>query len=238
MRYVADRTGRFQQRPHYEPAELDAEFERVITTFLCEKHGEVRFPIDTNDLTTLIERDAQDIDLYADLSEYGSDVEGVTIFSRDAKPKVAISAALYANERQHNRLRTTLTHEYGHVRLHSVLWAVEPPSKDLLTRSPRADRIVCKRDSMLDATVSDWMEWQAGYACGAILMPKSVVVERCRAFVEERAIFGALGSEAPAGREFVHDVMAEFGVSEQAAMVRLMKLELLVRGTPAPTLFG
>ena len=32
MRYVRDRTGRFSMRPHYEPAELDQECEKVLET--------------------------------------------------------------------------------------------------------------------------------------------------------------------------------------------------------------
>jgi hypothetical protein len=33
---------------------------------------------------------------------------------------------------------------------------------------------VCKRDGIINARQSDWTEWQAGYACGALLMPASL----------------------------------------------------------------
>ena len=56
--YVRDATGRFQQRPHYRPEELDRECETIITAFLREIHGEVQYPVATDDLTKLIERDA------------------------------------------------------------------------------------------------------------------------------------------------------------------------------------
>ncbi len=81
--YVRDQTGRFQQRPHYKPEELDRECESVITGFLKGLYGEARYPVDTEDLKKLIERDAEDLDVYADLSIYGPDVEGKTFALRD-----------------------------------------------------------------------------------------------------------------------------------------------------------
>jgi hypothetical protein len=170
--YVRDTTGRFQQRPHYKPEELDRECETIITGFLKNLYGKVEYPILTDDLTKLIERDAKDLDLYADLSHYGPDVEGVTEFQQNQKPSVSISIDLTEDTRRENRLRTTLTHEYGHVRFHAYLWDIEPPSPDLLRRLPNGNKIICKRDTMIDAKQTDWMEWQAGYICGAILMPK------------------------------------------------------------------
>src|SRR4051812_7822660 len=90
-----------------------------------ERSGGIVLPIPTDALTKLIERDAADLDLYADLSSAGSagsDVEGVTTFIRGEKPRVHIAAELSEQERLVHRLRTTLTHEYGHVWLHNPLW--------------------------------------------------------------------------------------------------------------------
>ena len=56
VKYVPDRTGRFAQRPHFNPEELDRECESIIHNFLKENHGEVKFPVSTDDLTHLIER--------------------------------------------------------------------------------------------------------------------------------------------------------------------------------------
>ena len=84
MRYVRDTTGRFSQRPHYEPAELDKECERVLTAFFG---GHIPLPIATEDLARLIERDTSDFDPGSDLSRYGSDVEGVTEFRPGRKPR-------------------------------------------------------------------------------------------------------------------------------------------------------
>jgi len=82
VKYVPDRTGRFSQRPHYEPKELDRECETIIAGFLKERHGAAKYPVSTDDLTVLIERDTESLDQFADLSGYGRNVEGLTHFQR------------------------------------------------------------------------------------------------------------------------------------------------------------
>ncbi len=62
MRYVPDRTGRFAERPHYEPKELDMMFEQIVVDFLTTRHHKVQFPITTDDLTILIEQDTEHLD--------------------------------------------------------------------------------------------------------------------------------------------------------------------------------
>jgi hypothetical protein len=90
MKLVRDTTGRFALRPHYEPSELDRESERIVFSFLQARHGSIEFPLSTDDLTVLIEQHADSLDMYADLSHYGEDVEGVTEFHADHDPKVSI----------------------------------------------------------------------------------------------------------------------------------------------------
>lgn len=124
VRYVEDKTGRFKQRPHYTPKELDRECEKLVCDYLRDKHNKIEFPVDTEDLKSLIERDAHELDCYADLTLYGNDVEGVTEFRPGKKPIVRISAKLTEDVRYENRLRTTLTHEYGHVHFHSYLFSL------------------------------------------------------------------------------------------------------------------
>jgi hypothetical protein len=236
VQYVPDNTGRFSRRPHYKPDELDRECENAITSFLRSR-GEVRFPISTEDLTRLIERDTDDLDLYADLSEYGSDVEGVTEFTPGRKPTVRISERLSGDTRYSNRLRTTLTHEYGHVKFHGYLWETEPPQKDLLRSNPNANKQVCKRDDILNASQYDWMEWQAGYVCGAILMPVTHVRRVVVAYQEQHNIFGSVSPSDSHGLALVDEIKAAFEVSGDAARVRLTKLGILADGAPSQSLF-
>jgi IrrE N-terminal-like domain len=238
MRYIRDSTGRFSQRPYFIPAELDRECEQLVTALLREKHGEVNFPIATSDLEVLIEREAEDLDCYADLSAYGPNVEGVTEFRPGRKPTVQISLALSDSDRRENRLRTTLSHEFGHVHFHGPLFAMDPAAPDLLRREPNRNKIICKRDTMLEAPQSDWMEWQAGYVCGAILMPASAVRRLVADYKQNHGLYGPVAPDSDHGKAIVGQVMHAFAVSSDAARVRLHKLNVLGAHLYERSLFG
>lgn len=237
VRYVPDRTGRFSQRPHYKPAELDRQCESIISSFLKERHGEAQYPVSTDDLTVLIEQETEALDQYADLSQYGPEVEGLTHFQPGRKPRVMISDKLALDDNRENRLRTTLAHEYGHVRFHAYLWDMEPPVPDLLKRNPRASMQVCFRDTMLNAPQTDWMEWQAGYISGAILMPVSKVRQIVREYCESNALYGLVGQTDSHGRALIEAIRTAFQVSADAGRIRLLKLGILGAQSAGPSLF-
>jgi len=221
VRYIRDATGRFSERPYYDEQELDQECEHLIVNFLYELHEEVRFPVDTEDLKKLIERDADDLDCYADLSAYGSDVEGLTEFKPDQKPVVKIASFLTEDDRRENRLRTTLTHEYGHVHLHASLYTANQTQGHLFALDN--SRRICHRHTMLDAPNTDWMEWQAGYVCGALLMPSSYLARLVGEFLAERRHFGPIRPNSPNASDLIDWVVDTFHVSREAARIRLLK---------------
>src|SRR5208282_4073339 len=97
-------TGRFNKRPYWEISELEQKCEETIIAVLRERYGFERIPVPTEALTVLIERD---------------EVFGYTKFERGKKPLVTIARELWEQQHRNNRLRTTLTHEYGHVLLHT-----------------------------------------------------------------------------------------------------------------------
>lgn len=242
MKYVPDRTGRFAKRPHYEPEELDRECETIICDFLRKKYAEIRFPVSTSDLTTLLEKAVEDLDTYADLSEFGENVEGVTIFSRTGKPSVRIAAELGEGISRENRLRTTLTHEFGHVHFHGYLWNRGVMELDFGDgsggpMSAADNRQVCKRETLIDAPVGDWMEWQAGHVCGAILMPAS----RVRRLIQEKfqAEIGAasITDDSALGGRLIGAIKEAFSVSQDAARVRLLRLQVLRAPSGMASLF-
>ena len=237
MKYVPDKTGRFQRRPHYDPRELDDECELIMNEFLSAKHGAVKFPISTNDLTCLIERDAADLDLYADLSVEGPEVQGVTDFYPKGKPRVRIARELSEGSSRENRLRTTLTHEYGHVKFHDYVWKLDLNPADMLKEVPSNVSPKCKRNALLDAPITDWMEWQAGYVSGALLMPISAVQDLFREYSEPRNMFAPLVTDSDHGTALRRLVVERFKVSDDAARVRLLKLKLLSDRDLGPTLF-
>lgn len=236
MKWVSDRTGRFHQRPHYEPEELNAECEMLVREFLVARYGQITYPISTDDLTVLIESHVSDLDLYADLSDEEGEVEGVTDFVRGRKPRVRISKRLTTDPRMENRLRTTLTHELGHVRFHTFMFEVErPPS--LFTVSD-GDRNKCKRDSIIGARQTDWMEWQAGFACGAILMPVTELTSLLSSEVNlQSPSLARLSVNSPEASRLIETVTRKFQVSRDAARVRLLQRGVLSDSQAAGYLF-
>lgn len=237
MREIPDNTGRFSRRPYYTEQELDRECELIITKFLKAHRGKVEYPVSTDDITTLIEQDASDLDLYADLTPYGTNVEGMTVFTPGRKPKVAISAEMANDSSRENRLRTTLTHEYGHVHFHAYLWSLEPPSDGLLGGRGKNAAIYCKRDTMIEAPKVDWMEWQAGFVCGALLMPRSALQKLVAAYQEKRNGFGPIALGTHAAAALIERVSNDFQVSRDAARVRLTRMEILGKEDRGPSLF-
>ena len=227
MKWVTDRTGRFAQRPHYLPEELDSECERVILAFLYKRYGKAEFPIKTDDLTVFIEEQA-DLDGYADLSGEGEGVEGVTEFVPGKRPMVKIADALNASHLE-NRLRTTLTHEYGHVHFHRFMFEDgQGATGSLFAQTHAAQGNKCHRDSIVGAPERDWMEWQAGYACGGILMPVTALFDEVQRFRAENNLpYSNLSLQSEPGQNLITAVAAGFHTSRDAARVRLLKRGIL-----------
>lgn len=267
MKWVIDTSGRFQFRPYYESEELDVECELMVGAFLEAKYGARRYPVSTDDLAVMVEQDTSDLDLYADLSREGEEVEGLTDFFSQKKPVVRISRDLSLNDRQDKRLRTTLAHEYGHVRFHKFLWDTSLPTipqtgfaqklsrqrqqfqryRDNLTAgnstaarhpvsytpSPRPPRKRintgprCHRTFIFDAPVFDWMEWQASYVCGAVLMPAAAL----RAFIKKYLPDGKpsrnTASTSSLAEELVFLAAGTFDVSPETARIRLTRLGII-----------
>lgn len=233
MKWTRDTSGRFRQRPHYLNDELEQICEDAMVNFLRDRHGKVAFPISTADLTVLIEQAVEDLDSGCEL---GDGIDGLTDFFPRRKPRVKISSRLQAPYLE-NRLRTTLTHEYGHVLLHGFLFVLDDDLKMLFDGQAKDTRNTCHRD-YIHGGATDWMEWQAGFACGALLMPQSELIRLVKAFRDaEGLVYADIGVHTPAGKRLIQRVMGAFGVSQDAARVRLEQTKVVVRN-PLPGLFG
>lgn len=237
MRMIRDTTRRFSARPYYEGTELDTECERIVTAFLRER-GRLAWPVSTDDLTKLLEQNVSDLDLYADLSDLGNNFEGVTDFSPGQLPRVRICRDLASSAKHENRLRTTITHELGHVKLHNFLFQLAAENVDLFlptsTRNEATKRDSratqrCMRGTIIDSHERDWMEWQAGYACGAFLMPRSFVTQDVADFRRKHHLLGDIEITSDLGSSLISLVSERYAVSTDAARVRLAKLNVLIR---------
>jgi IrrE N-terminal-like domain len=232
VRWVRDETGRLPLRPHFRPDEIDAECERLVGAFLRESRGPGgadASPLSTDDLTVLLEQETDDLDLYADLSAEGEDTEGVTDFYPGQRPRVRIYARLSESRRREHRLRTTLAHELGHVRLHDCLWTLDPRSP---TPGPLGPR--CRREGIERPQATDWLEWQAGYACGALLMPAAAVSCLVDDLLRRAGRRPPLLAGGTLAGTLVRRVARTFDVSLPAARTRLFKLGHLTAYTGAP----
>lgn len=233
MKWVTDKSGRFVKRPHYDQAELDYECEQRIQQFLTQKYGQVTYPISTADLTILIEQSVDDLDMGADLTEEEGEVEGLTEFCRGQKPIVKISSRLVGNPIMENRLRTTLTHELSHVAFHTFLFEMEQKPPSLFGEIEAADSLSslsnkCKRDSIIGAAEYDWMEWQAGYGCGAFLIPASALITTVKEFRQNNNLqLQALPLSSIEGQKLIETVAKTFQTSKDAARVRLLQKHIL-----------
>jgi hypothetical protein len=226
MKWVPDKTGRFPQRPHYQPEEIDFQCERLVQKFLLKRYGKVEFPFKTDDITILIEERA-DLDSCVDLSHEEGEVDGVTDFLPGQRPLVRISDTLSASYME-NRLRTTLTHEFGHVYFHQSMFQTLGQTGSLFPTEQRGHTNRCKRANIEGASETDWMEWQAGYACGALLIPAGALVDVVKDFRTANGVpYSELTVGSEAGRQLINLVSGTFQTSKEAARVRLLKKGLV-----------
>ncbi|MBV9356447.1 MAG: ImmA/IrrE family metallo-endopeptidase [Chloroflexi bacterium] len=217
MRWVLDHTGRFPRRPHYTTDELEQACEDLLRELRTVRPTPApAAPLSTDDLIVLIERRAGDLDLYADLTTEGADVEALTDFVPGQRPRVRVRSQLSDHPRHAHRLRTTLAHELAHVVLHDFIWWFDQGRLDAeraLALSPR-----CQRARAGGST--DWMEWQANYAAGALLMPDGAL-RRLLDAGDARYV------RSSGGRQRLRQVQGVFDVSAEAARVRLLQLGYL-----------
>lgn len=225
MKWVRDRTGRFEQRPYYHEQEIDVHCEDVVSGFLS-RIGAQSYPISTDHLTVMIEQEVSQLDLYANLSGEGREVEGVTEFHRKDKPSVRVARYLSKRPERETRLRSTLAHEYGHVIFHNFLWTLDPatstPQSFRRRRPPK-----CRRARIIVAPQSDWMEWQVGYAGAALLMPITPVKDLVSESLLEWGVEEPIGPDSDHHGDLIASLAESFAVSKDAAKTRLSKLGYL-----------
>jgi hypothetical protein len=200
---------------------MDQRCEHLLFAFLNELYGQVTVPVPTGALIKLIERDAHELKLYADLTQVEEGLLGITLFDPPAKPEVRIAGKLYRDPYGAHLLRFTLAHEYIHVQIHDPFYQRAGSAKRQEQR--------CTGDGTLALRPQvDWLEWQANYAGAALLMPVSrlnLVVKACLG----KGGTGPLPAESPRATDLTQRVSEAFDVSQDAAGVRLIQLWYLRR---------
>jgi hypothetical protein len=216
MIWIPDRTKRFPVRPHYELYEMDQQAEQLITQFLLERYGQAGFPMATRAVEELLDRETNKTNFYCDLSDEGEDVEGLTEFFPGHKPNASIARELSYQRWRENRYRFTVLHEYVHVHWHAPLF-------DRFCE--RHERHKCARGKILPASNErDWMEFQAAYMAGALLMPKGRVDLNVRTILAGFSLESPLTAQTVERTVLIQRTAELFGVSDDAAEVRLWYL--------------
>ena len=82
------------------------------------------------------------------------------------------------------------------------------------------------------------MEWQAGYASGAYLMPSTPIRELVQQVFESANAPSVQSTSSPIGRTLIQKVQTLFQVSEDAARIRLIKLGYLTGNQTPISLFS
>ena len=204
---------------------LDRRCEGIMLEFMNRRSGGYRLPIPTDELIRLLEERAEKVDTYADLPE---GIHGQTLLFYDRRPIVKIAESIYQTRSDH-RVRTTAGHEFGHVWLHAPLWREAGTSLSLgIGQGSKGAVWNCHRDSIVNAAKTDWVEWQAGWVSGAILMPASVLRAWAAEYAAEFGTNSPFAVNSPAGIVLIKRVAGECDVSLLAAQVRLSKLRLVV----------
>lgn len=81
------------------------------------------------------------------------------------------------------------------------------------------------------------MEWQAGYGCGALLMPRSHVIKLVQEFRMAEHIPRMIRDGTTDSADLIAAVAERFKVSVDAARVRLLKLGSLADRNAPRSLF-
>ena len=206
---------------------LDRRCEGIMREFMNRRSGGYRLPIPTDELIRLLEERADKVDTYADLPD---GIQGQTLLFYDRRPIVRIAESIYRTRSDH-RVRTTATHEFGHVWLHAPLWR-EAGARLAPGMGQGSDGAVwnCHRDKIVNAAKTDWVEWQAGWVSGAILMPASSLREWAGEYSARFGTNPPFAVNSPATSALINRVAEECDVSILAAQVRLSKLRLIVEG--------
>jgi hypothetical protein len=192
-----------------------------MSTFLLSRHGDRdRIPSE-DDLTTFIEALGVDLDLFADFSSEEGWVQGVTDF-RPTPPRVQIRQRLSEDRRYINRYKFTLAHEGAHVLILKEAFAREGNVIEANSRIFRSSGTVS------DKSGHDWMEHQADYCAGVLLMRRRVLELHIGA---PPAPDSRPSTDSKVGQLLITRVSEEFAVSHEAARERLLSTGYLRRST-------
>jgi hypothetical protein len=176
MKNFRPKSGPFQERPYYEPHEIEIICEDALRQVDLFPSSPSPVRIDR-----FIEKRFTVTPIYEDLDK---GVLGFTEFGPKGVQAVVVARALdeEGTKPTERRIRTTLAHEGGHGLLHAHLFVLGKQNKPLFgdfTKS-NAPKVLCRdipnsSPGHLPGYNNRWWEYQANRAIGALLLPHVLV---------------------------------------------------------------
>ncbi|MDQ2987269.1 MAG: hypothetical protein M3R13_11240 [Armatimonadota bacterium] len=74
-------------KPDFQPpSRMDASAQHAIMAHVRSRRPDEHIPITTDDLTTLLEKHVDELDVYAELADFGSGIEGAVLDGSKGRP--------------------------------------------------------------------------------------------------------------------------------------------------------
>lgn len=143
------------------------------------------------------------------------------VYAGVKKGTILIDSDLYHNGGR-ARERFTVAHEVAHWVTHGLSYASLSYTDQSLSTLCRCH---AKQATKL-ITPEDWLEWQANSIGAAILMPKVPFIVQAEALKDEYSEFADWADEDMFGEIIAGELASKFGVSKQAASIRLNTLNI------------
>ena len=181
------------------------------------------------------------IECEADYVDLPAGVMGRTIFGADGSARIEISRALSdeaeSDRTVRRRLRTTLSHECGHVACHRGLFIRDTETLSLFSGLPARTTtakppIMCRADTVgRTGYRGEWWEYQANRCMAALLLPRTMFSASAKKRLADRGFkSGNDCVQSGYGESLIRELSDEYDVSQQATLFRLQALGFLPSG--------
>ena len=222
VKTVRAKTGPFQERPHFDPGEID----RMCVVEL-RKSGLYPAQPEAIRIDHFIEKRFGSPHDYEDLP---TGVLGYTKFGKKGVERIVISSELAedGSDVARRRERATMAHEAGHGLLHAHLFAVETPASTLFGKDNCSGSQILCREVIGDQSASrpkpSWSEYQANRAIGGLLLPRKLVMAALQGYMVPTGALGGSVLDPARKADAERTLSTVFDVNPIVAKIRLEDL--------------
>jgi hypothetical protein len=219
VKTIRDKSGTFQERPHFEPAEIDQ-----ICADELRKAGCYPAQAEPIRIDRFIEKRFHITHTYEVLPP---GVLGYTKFGKNGVERIVVSSALAEEDDDvaRRRERSTLAHEAGHGLLHAYLFALSAPQTSLFgTQNGSANQVLCREvlnEQPVEREKSSWSEYQANRAIGGLLLPQRLVSAVLKSHISSQGTMGVSTIDAANRKDAERLLSQVFDVNPVVARIRI-----------------